>query len=306
MSGSSPTFTVIIPTYRRLEPLHACLRSLVGLDYPRDCFEVIVVDDGGGLSAKDLETAFRTQLRLTVLAQENKGPGAARNTAALQAKHEYLAFIDDDCAADPGWLKAYAAQTSLHSPTLFGGHSSNALTDNAYSTASQQLLDCLYQYFAKRESPSAFFATSNLVVPRRQFLDLRGFDTTVIQYASEDREFCDRWRSKGWAMRFVPNALVFHAHALTLKSFWQQHFAYGRGAYRFRQARARRGQAPLRIEPEWFVMSVLTYPLANAKGLDALRLSLLMLLTHSANVCGFLAEWQAGRSASLGHHHDPL
>jgi len=290
MNLSLPTFTVIIPTYRRGDALCACLQSLAKLDYPRECFDVVVVDDGGGLPVDDIMASFRPHLNLSVLVQENAGPGAARNTAAFQARRDYLAFIDDDCVADAGWLKAYATQIAVHPQSLLGGHSCNVLIDNIYSAASQHLVDCLYQYFASYESQAFFFATNNLAVPRRQFLDLQGFDVASMKYASEDREFCDRWRSRGWAMRFTPEAVVLHAHSLTLRTFWQQHFSYGRGAYRFRLARSRRGQKPLRIEAAWFLVNILKYPFTNARGLETLRLALLMLLTHVANLGGFLTE----------------
>ena len=285
-----PTFTVIIPTYRRGDALCACLQSLAKLDYPRECFDVVVVDDGGGLPVDDIKASFRSQLNLSVLVQENAGPGAARNTAAFLARRDYLAFIDDDCVADACWLKAFATQIAVQPQSLLGGHTRNLLIDNIYSAASQHLVDCLYQYFASHESQAFFFATNNLAVPRRQFLDLQGFDGASMRYASEDREFCDRWRSRGWAMRFTPEAVVFHAHFLTLRTFWRQHFTYGRGAYRFRLARSRRGQKPLQIEAAWFLINLFEYPFKNARGLETLCLALFMLLTHVANLCGFLAE----------------
>ena len=40
-------FSIVIPTYRRPHQLASCLRSLARLDYPRNDFEVVVVDDGG-------------------------------------------------------------------------------------------------------------------------------------------------------------------------------------------------------------------------------------------------------------------
>lgn len=300
-----PTFTVIIPTYRRGEALCACLQSLANLDYPREYFDVIVVDDGGGLPVDDIKTSFGPQLNLSVFVQENSGPGAARNTAAFQARRDYLAFIDDDCVADAGWLKAFATQIADQPQSLLGGHTCNVLIDNIYSAASQHLVDCLYQYFASHESQAFFFATNNLAVPRRQFLKLQGFDVDSMQYASEDREFCDRWRSRGWDMRFTPEAVVLHAHSLTMRTFWQQHFSYGRGAYRFSLARSRRGQKPLRIEAAWFLINLFKYPFKNARGFKALRLALFMLLTHVANVCGFVSEATSQFTVNKWPHKTP-
>ena len=43
-----PEFSVIIPSYRRPAELVRCLRALALQNFPRDQFEVIVADDGGG------------------------------------------------------------------------------------------------------------------------------------------------------------------------------------------------------------------------------------------------------------------
>ena len=72
-----PFFSVIVPTYRRPERLAACLRALAGLDYPRERFEVIVVDDGGGAT---LDGAPAT-IDLTLVTQAHAGPAAATHAA---------------------------------------------------------------------------------------------------------------------------------------------------------------------------------------------------------------------------------
>ena len=46
MTGA-PTFSIVVPTFRRPEALRATLTRLLALDYPRDRYEVIVVDDAG-------------------------------------------------------------------------------------------------------------------------------------------------------------------------------------------------------------------------------------------------------------------
>jgi glycosyltransferase involved in cell wall biosynthesis len=52
MGQSYPFFSVIIPTYERAQQLTVCLRALACQNYPRDRFEVLVVDDGSGTSPK--------------------------------------------------------------------------------------------------------------------------------------------------------------------------------------------------------------------------------------------------------------
>ena len=85
------------------------------------------------------------------------------------------------------------------------------------------------------------FRANNLALPEDRFRAIGGFDTIFPLAASEDREFCDRWLHHGFQMTYAPEAVVYHARALTFRSFWRQHFKYGRGAFHFHQVRARLG-----------------------------------------------------------------
>jgi glycosyltransferase involved in cell wall biosynthesis len=76
----------VIPTYHRPQQLAACLQALTRLDYPLDRFEVILVDDGGGISLDDILAPFREVLCMTLLRQPHAGPAGARNVGAANAK----------------------------------------------------------------------------------------------------------------------------------------------------------------------------------------------------------------------------
>ena len=100
----NPSFSIVIASYRRPGPLAACLQSLAQLDYPRDRFEAVVVDDGSQPSLAPVVEAARGPLEVRFLRQKNAGPATARNTGAAQARGRFLAFTDDDCAPSPDWL----------------------------------------------------------------------------------------------------------------------------------------------------------------------------------------------------------
>jgi GT2 family glycosyltransferase len=96
-----------------------------------------------------------------------------------------------------------------------------------------------YAYYNADPSQARFFASNNLVFPADGFHALGGFDTTFR--TSEDRDLCNHGLHHGYHMTYAPEVIVSHAHVLTLRTFWQQHFNYGRGAFRYHRARARRG-----------------------------------------------------------------
>jgi len=288
MGQEQPFFSIIVPTYARLTQLTVCLQSLARLNYPRDRFEVIVVDDGNETPPEAVVVPFRDRLDVTLLTQPHAGPAAARNTGAARAKGEFLAFTDDDCTPAPGWLQTLAVRFATAPDRAIGGRTLNALSDNPYSTTSQLIIDVVYAYYNADPNQARFFASNNLALPADCFHVIGGFDVSFT--TSEDREICDRWLHSGYRMTYAPEALVYHAHALTFRTFWRQHFNYGRGAFRFHQARARRGQGRIRLEPLSFHLNLLRYPFSQAWGWRALSLAALLVMSQVASTAGFFWE----------------
>jgi len=290
MSNPLPSFSVVIPTYNRPERLQSCLEALEQLEYPRDRFEVIAVDDGSQVSLEPVLGQFAKTLPLRVLRQENAGPASARNAGAALAVGEYLAFTDDDCRPEPDWLQALAAVVAENPNSLIGGRTENALPRNPYSSASQLLVDYLYEYYERSRGEIDFFTSNNFAMPRERFLALGGFDASFPLAAGEDREFCDRWRHANFPVHHTPLVRLHHAHELSLTSFWRQHFNYGRGAFHFRQVRRQRTAQPIEIEPLAFYVRLLAYPLTrDTNPLSVLHCGLLFI-SQVANVAGYF--WQ--------------
>ena len=85
MNQARPFMSIVIPTYNRPDQLAICLCACSRLDYPRDRFEVIVIDDGGVTPLDDVVNRFHGLLSLKLLRQENAGPATARNRRAVEA-----------------------------------------------------------------------------------------------------------------------------------------------------------------------------------------------------------------------------
>lgn len=104
------TFSVIVPTYNRREPLLECLASVSAQRRRPD--EVIVVDDG---STDGTVEALAGTEGVTVIRQSNAGPGAARNRGAAAAIGDYLVFLDSDDVWLPWSLEVLATLVERHS-----------------------------------------------------------------------------------------------------------------------------------------------------------------------------------------------
>ena len=114
-TNQSHLFSVIIPTYNRASLVSEAIRSV--FHQSLQDYELIVVDDGStdgsGEMLKDLFSD-----RIHYIYQENRGPAAARNHGAREAKGQYLAFLDSDDLWRPQKLEKqkefFASHTDYH------------------------------------------------------------------------------------------------------------------------------------------------------------------------------------------------
>lgn len=96
-----PLISVVIPNYNNGPFLIECLESVLVQTYKN--IEIILVDDGS--TDNSLQVLLSFQDRISLITTENRGPSAARNTGILNAKGEFIAFLDSDDIWEPTKLK---------------------------------------------------------------------------------------------------------------------------------------------------------------------------------------------------------
>jgi glycosyltransferase involved in cell wall biosynthesis len=283
------TISVVIPTFNRPARLKACLEALARQRLAKHDFEVIVVDDGGAGELEALVRPLQHRLDVRLVRQQNTGPAGARNAGVAQAVGEFVAFTDDDCTPEEDWLSVFVQRLRQDPSRMYGGHTVNALVTNAYSRASQSLIDFLYGYYNADPDRARFFTSNNMAVPRNAFLATQGFDSGFPRASGEDRELCDRWLYLGMEMTYVPEAKVLHRHDLGFRSFCKQHLNYGRGAWHFRECKLRRGQKAPKFEPLAFYLGLVGHPWKKKQHYP-LAISALMVVSQVANATGYALE----------------
>ena len=292
MDSAALRFSVVVPTYGRPAQLAACLAALGALHYAREEFEVIVVDDESPEPPREVvEHAADAGLPVRLLEVPHGGPAIARNAGAAAARGRWLAFTDDDCAPAAGWLRALERAALAAPGAAVGGRTVNALDDDVYATASQRLVDFLYRRYDAGSTGFQFFTSNNVALPADRFHAVGGFDAGFPLAAAEDRDLCERWQHHGWPLAFAPDAVVRHAHAMTLRSFARQHFNYGRGAHHLQRARARRARAAsLRLESARFYYDLVVERNADEHGVRAAVVPALKALSQVAYGAGYYWE----------------
>jgi cellulose synthase/poly-beta-1,6-N-acetylglucosamine synthase-like glycosyltransferase len=199
--------SVVIPAYGRTELLRKALLSLFVQDLPGPDYEIIVVDS----SPNDANVALVRELSqqapcaLQCLTKKPEGPGPSRNLGVLHARARFIAFMDSDCEATPGWLRQGLAAfregigivqgKTLPDPTVRRG---------------------IFVHYLAIEQESFLYETANIFYRREALDQAGGFPSDLTPHAetpmgSEDTEIAWRVLRHSWKSCFCPEALVYHA-----------------------------------------------------------------------------------------------
>lgn len=99
--------SAVICTYRRYDTLSEAIDSLTKQALPPGDFEIIVVDNSPDRDASlKFGSRYSDVKNLLWVHEQTSGLSNARNVGAEAASSPFVAFMDDDAVAEPGWLAA--------------------------------------------------------------------------------------------------------------------------------------------------------------------------------------------------------
>jgi GT2 family glycosyltransferase len=194
--------------------LAECLRSLEAQTLTE--FDVVVVDNSGAGRVR-----WQGERVRVIANRENVGFGAAINQVYRTSASPYLAALNDDAVADPGWLQALVNFADLHPKA--GLLASQVLLSGTGRLDSAGMLlatDGSSKQRGHGQRTEEFAAESEALLPsgaaalyRRAMLDEVGlFDESFFLYC-EDTDLGLRARWAGWDCFYVPQAVVQHRYS---------------------------------------------------------------------------------------------
>jgi GT2 family glycosyltransferase len=199
--GNDLRVSVVIPTCNRSDRLIRLLSALAAQTMTEP-FEVVVVDDH---SQDDTLQRLRSQtvegFSLEILASAtNTGPAGARNRGWRAASGTRIAFVDDDCVPDPGWLAALTK--ALESSDIAIGR----------TKPPDDQLDRIGPFSSYLDiAHDRSFSTCNIAYTRDVLETMQGFDeASFIWPNGEDSDLGLRATKAGFRDHYVPDALVWH------------------------------------------------------------------------------------------------
>jgi len=211
-----------VPVRDGADHLRDCLASLSRLEYPRDRFEVLVVDNG----SRDGSAAIAHEFGVRLVLEPASGAGNARNAGFRAATGQLVAFLDCDCRAATGWL-GEIAETFADSEVaaVVGEVVSMPPRGPAERYAARR--KPLWQEWTSQRRGAVHLGSANCALRRHAFAHVGGFDPRF--QTAEDIDLSLRLIRAGFVIRPNARAVVFHRHRGAVLELARQHFRYGRG-----------------------------------------------------------------------------
>ncbi|MEG4198175.1 glycosyltransferase [Microcoleus sp. Pol12A5] len=235
-----PSISVVICTRDRTDLLKGALEALLALDYPHR--EIIVIDNAPA-SSSTAELVARLPVRY--VKEERPGLDWARNRGIAEARHEIIAFTDDDVRPDRGWLGGIAS--AFADPEIMAV--SGLVAAAELETLPQQQFELIYggmlQHLDRQKTDgsklsvrellwaSKYGVGANMAFRRQVFEAVGNFDVALdvgtATRGGGDIEMFHRILAKGYSTFYEPRAFVWHLHRRSAEALSKQLQDNGRG-----------------------------------------------------------------------------
>jgi glycosyltransferase involved in cell wall biosynthesis len=230
------SISVVLCTRGRPTHLARCLASLDALD--DGCHEVIVIDN------HDVPTVpvAGGPPKARVVHEPRRGLDVARNRGLAEARSDVVAYIDDDCEADPGWLDAL--RVALADPRVDGV--TGRVRPASLAGPPQRWFEAQFSFdrgtVGRRFTPwdrrpwyplwpGGIGTGCNMAFRRAALEGIGGFDEILDMGTTigggGDLDVFARLLDAGSVMEYTPAALVWHHHRATEEEARRQFWGYG-------------------------------------------------------------------------------
>ncbi len=214
--------TIALPAFNSVRTLEECLASLEAQTFPREKMHIVVGDNGSTDGTLEMiQTRFPA---VEVVQARERGSGYARNAAFARAQGQCVCSIDADCVAEPGWVAAMVAAFERFSPSVgcLGGH----IEPYQIRTLVEHYRHAWIQQENLRDGRSDLrYASTPNAAFRCAALDEVGlFDGTQ---GFDDTDLGIRLTAAGYAIEYVPEAIVRHRNPASVRELYRHRVKYG-------------------------------------------------------------------------------
>jgi glycosyltransferase involved in cell wall biosynthesis len=289
-------FSVIIPLYNRPQEITELLNTLTKQSYT--AFEVLVIEDGSKLDAKEIVKSFEQYLDIKYFFKPNEGQGFARNYAFERAKGDYFIIFDSDCLIPADYLENVRNHLYNNNLDAYGGpddaHTSFTPIQKAISYAMTSVFTTGGIRGKSKNAGGQYHPRSfNMGLSRRVWEKVGGYKITRL---GEDIEFAIRIHEAGFKLGLIENAKVYHKRRTSFSQFWKQLHFFGRARINITLFYPK-SLKPVHFFPAIFTLGVLLLIVTNVLRLELAFLGNLFLLVYFLLI--FFDSWTVNKSLKV-------
>jgi len=224
-TSSLPFVSVIVTSLNDETLIKDCLVSLLGMDYPRERQEILVVDNGSTDRTAEIIKSFPVRY----LWEGRRGESYARNQGIEASNGEILAFTEPDCVVSTGWLQELVRAFDDEGVGGVGGEilpfpGNTPAERYAFRRVSHS------QRWTMNHPIRPFAQAHNVAFSREVFQQIGLFDTRFPGGGWDDADLCWRFLTgTKFKLVYAPKAAVFHRYRTTAKDFFIMHMRFGYG-----------------------------------------------------------------------------
>lgn len=217
--------SIIIVNYNGKNLLPSCLKSLWKLNYPKEKFEVLLVDNASTDGSIEFVRENFKWIRIVEM-DRNYGLMPAVNRSVPYSKGDAIVLLNTDTVVDENWL--FKLVTTAYSSKKVGISGSKVLfmdKPNIIQFAGgylNSLGGALSPYYAQEnklhqtEGPSGYIIGCSLLIKKNIFNLIEGFDENFFMYG-EESDVCWRTWLYGYSVMYNPASIVYHIGAASRK-----------------------------------------------------------------------------------------
>ena len=228
MREKLPFASIIVLNYNGKEYLENCFLSLQELDYPKDRFELIIVDNGSTDGSVDFVHHRFSNIKI-IQNEKNLGFAGGNNEGIKKSRGDIFILLNNDTTVDKSCLRELIKIMSNDEKMKIGGckilypdkktiqHAGGIILPNGLTNHYGNGEIDTGQY---DEVKDVDYVTGAAIAIKRSLLDELGYlDHGYFPIYFEEVEYCYKARKLGYRVIYIPSSIVFHYESMTTKKF---------------------------------------------------------------------------------------
>ena len=219
-------FSVIVCIYNGERTLKQALNSLAKQNYPKEKYEIILINDGSEDESEKICLSFiKENIKkypiIRYVRQENKGLSQARNLGITLSRGEIVAYIDQDAIADINWIKDLTYEFDVDQNLMVIGGRTEILNNQCWFANFIFIIN-----YKAYDNQIAVIGT-NMAFRKKIFSKVGGFYKAFKHFADESVFLRTNIFNK-YKVKRLNNAIVYHTWPTKLREWFRERALNGK------------------------------------------------------------------------------